>query len=71
MTQVTLTIGGRTFRTGAQATTPCGAGLIIGLDPFGEEEIGVQLAEGGHIMWFSFYEVNTPPLAAPPASLDG
>ena len=61
MTQATLTIASKTFRVGDQASTPRGTGAIVGLDPFGEEEIGVQFSEDSGVLWFSFREVDNPP----------
>ena len=52
----TLTIASSTFRTGERVTTPRGAGTIIGLDPFGDEEIGVRL-DDAPLVWFSFLDV--------------
>lgn len=53
----TLTIDNRTFTTGEAIQTPRGAGVIVGLDPFADTEIGVRLADGA-IAWFAFREFN-------------
>ena len=56
-TLATLMIDGRTFTIGEAIQTPRGAGVVIGLDPFADTEIGVRLADGA-IAWFAFREFN-------------
>lgn len=66
----TLTIGDRTFHTNDRVQTPEGSGFVIGLDPFADEEIGVQL-DDGRLLWFAFCNVTVslPALGAEPAEL--
>lgn len=52
-----LTIGGATFREGDRVKTPRGHGRIIGLDPFANTEIGVQI-DGDNLVWFGFRDVE-------------
>lgn len=53
-----LTIGGVEFKIGDEdVETPDGNGTIVGLDPFADEEIGVQL-DSGEIRWYSWRNVQ-------------
>jgi hypothetical protein len=53
-----LTIGGVEVKIGDEdVRTPDGVGTIIGLDPFGDEEIGVCL-ESGAVRWYAWRDVE-------------
>lgn len=53
-----LTMGGVTFEIGMEdVDTPDGPGTIIGLDPLGDEEIGVRL-DTGEVRWYSWRDVS-------------
>lgn len=57
LAQSTLTIAGQTFRTGDAVTTLDGAGVILSLDPFADDEILVRFADGA-ARWYSFRVVE-------------
>ena len=67
MGKAALTIGGTTFEVGDRVSTPEGVGIMVGLDPFGDEEIGVRLDGSDAILWFSFLvcQVDAFPDPAP------
>jgi hypothetical protein len=56
--KVKLTIGGKTFASGDQVTTPEGDGVVVSADPFADEEILVRLQETGAFTWYSHQVVD-------------
>jgi hypothetical protein len=55
--KVKLTIGGRTFESGDQVTTPDGDGVVLSADPFADEQILVQFADE-RVKWYSYRVVE-------------
>lgn len=60
--QATITISGHTFSTGDRVATPSGPGAIISIDPFGDEELLIQL-DTRAFTWFSYRVVQQLPSA--------